>query len=498
MSTNLSYEMIKEKASTLRFKGQAFINGAYTEARSGKQFDCINPCTGKSLVTVAACDEVDVDVAVRSARSAFESGSWSCLAPSERKRILLKLADLIEKHQFNLAIMETMDTGKPINETLTIDIPITIKCLRWYAESIDKVYGQVAPTDYHTLALVTREPLGIVGAVTPWNYPLHMACIKVAPALAAGNSVIVKPSEQAPLTTIYFAELASEAGVPDGVFNVVPGLGEVAGRALGLHHDVNAISFTGSTVVGKLFLSYSAQSNMKRIFLECGGKSPNIILSDCIDMDKAALVSAREAFINQGEVCCAPTRLLLQEDIKDIFIEKLLAAGKKYQPADPLHPSTLMGAIIDEAQKDKILSYIDVGKTEGANLALGGRQVHQESGGYFIEPTIFDGVTNTMRIAREEIFGPVLSVISFKTMEEAIHIANDTNYGLAASLWTRDISKAHKMAKALRAGLVSVNCINSGDVTTPFGGYKQSGIGRESAFNGLDQYTEVKTTWIEL
>lgn len=498
MSVNFSYDAVKEKAATLDFKGQAFINGRYTEASSGKTFDSVNPSTGRVLAKISACDEADVNLAVEAARKAFDSGSWSRIAPTERKRILLKLADLIEKHQFNMAVMETLDTGKPISESITIDIPASIRCIRWYAETLDKLYGQIAPTDSNTVALITREPLGIVGAVTPWNYPLHMACTKIAPALATGNSVIVKPSEQAPLTTIYFAELASEAGIPDGVLNVVPGLGEVAGKALGLHPDVDGISFTGSTAVGKLFLKYSSESNMKRIFLECGGKSPNIVLSDCSDFDKAVLTSAREVFINQGEVCCAPTRLLIQEDIKEKFLDKLITIGKQYHPADPLDPRTVMGAIIDKEQASRILSYIDVGQSEGATLALGGKQVHQETGGYFIEPTIFDNVRNTMRIAREEIFGPVLSVLTFKTPEEAVQIANDTHYGLAASIWTRDISKAHKIAKSLRAGLVSVNCINSGDITTPFGGYKQSGMGRESALNALDQYTEVKTTWIEL
>ncbi len=493
-----SYDRIKQEAATIRYKSQAFINGHYVDAQAGKTFPCINPATGKVLAQVAACDASDIDLAVKHARHAFNAGTWSQQSPAARKKVLLKLADLMEKNLHYLALLETLDTGKPIQDSLNNDVPSSIKCVRWYAEAIDKVYGQVAPTATNVLAWITREPLGVVGAITPWNFPLYLACSKIAAALATGNSVLLKPAEQSPLTSIFMGELAATAGIPDGVLNVVPGMGKIAGHAIGMHPDIDGISFTGSTEVGKLFLKYSADSNMKRIALECGGKSPNIIMADCPDLDKAAQASVGEIFVNQGQICCAPTRLLIQKEIKDIFLEKLIAASKKFKPADPLHPNTVMGAVIDAGQMQRILGYIDAGKTEGAKIACGGKQACKELGGYFIEPTIFDDVTPQMKIAKEEIFGPVLSILTFNTMQDAIHMANDSHYGLSASVWSRDIQQAHVIAKALRAGVVSINCINSGDITTPFGGYKQSGIGRESSLYAFDHYTELKTTWLEI
>lgn len=493
----LSYAEINKKASSLSFKNQAFINGRYVDAVSGKTFASVNPATGQVLTQVAACDKADVDRAVSAARASFNSGVWANLAPAKRKKIMLNLADIIEQHRMELALLETMNMGKPISNSMD-DVGYCLNSIRWYAEVIDKLYDQIAPTDPNVLAMITREPIGVVGAVTPWNFPLYIACTKLAPALAVGNSVIIKPAEQSPLTTIFLAELASMAGVPDGVVNVLPGFGETAGQAIGLHPDVDAVSFTGSTEVGKLFLKYSADSNMKRIALECGGKSPNIILADCVDLDKIAAGSIAGAFYNQGEVCCAPTRLLVAESLKEKLLEKLIHHSQSFKPGDPLNPDTTMGAIVDQTQLQRVLGYIQAGQKEGANLVLGGKQTNMQSGGYFVEPTIFDQVHNDMKIAREEIFGPVLSILPFKDEQQAIKIANDTHYGLAASLWTNDINKAHKVAKALRAGVVSVNCIESGDVTTPFGGYKQSGIGRECSFYGLQSYLEVKTTWIQL
>lgn len=492
-----TYSEVKEKSAKICFKSQAFIDGRYIDAKSGATFDCINPATGQVLAKIAACDSADVDLAVTASRSVFNTGVWSQRSPRERKAILLNFGDLLEKNQFELALLETLDMGKPISDSLS-DVSDAIDCIRWYAEAIDKIYDEIAPTASSTLAMITREPLGVIGAVLPWNFPLYLACLRIAPALAMGNSIIVKPAEQSPLTAIYIAELAVEAGLPAGVFNVLPGFGETAGKALGLHPDIDGVTFTGSTEIGKLFLKYSAESNMKRISLECGGKSPNIVMADCEDLDKAVEASARGVFYNQGEVCCAPTRLLVEESIKDKFLEKLYSLRDKFQPSDPLDPQTIMGALVDKTQMQRVLSYIEVGQSEGAKLVFGGKRTRENSGGYFIEPTVFDNVKNNMTIAKEEIFGPVLATLSFSHVEEAIRIANETSYGLAACLWTRDINKAHKTARALRAGVVSINCIRSGDVTTPFGGYKQSGMGRESSLHALHFYTELKTTWIDL
>jgi acyl-CoA reductase-like NAD-dependent aldehyde dehydrogenase len=488
----------QEHARSLDIRTRAFINGRYVDAANGATFDSINPATGGLLARVAACDEQDVDRAVVAARAAFRKGSWADLAPAQRKATLLRLAELIIANRDELALLETLDMGKPIGDSLSVDIPAAARCIQWYAEAIDKLYGEVAPTGPGALAFITREPLGVVGAIVPWNFPLVMAAWKIGPALAAGNSLVLKPSEKSPLTAIRVAELAVEAGVPEGVFNVVPGLGQTAGKALALHQDVDGIAFTGSTATGRTIMQYAGQSNLKRVSLECGGKSPNIVLADYPDLEKAATAAAFAIFFNQGEMCSAGSRLLVHESVKEAVLEKVQQIGREMRPGDPLDPATKLGAIVDETQMKRVLSYIESGRKDGARVRSGGRRAREETGGYFIEPTVFDDVRPGMAIAREEIFGPVLAAITFRTVDEAIEIANDVIYGLAAAVWTRDVTTAHRIARAMRAGTVYVNCYDADDITVPFGGFKQSGIGRDKSLHAFHKYTELKTTWLDL
>lgn len=474
-----------------------FIDGAFIDAKAGGRFATINPANNKTLANMALADASDVDRAVAAARRAFRSGGWSRIAPRERMAVLFRFAELIEENAERLAVLDTLDMGKPIADMLDVDIPSVIETIRFLTEYIDKIEGSVTSTEADVMHFVFREPLGVVAAISPWNYPLLMAVWKIAPALAAGNTVVLKPAEQAPLSCLRLAELFVLAGGPAGVFNVINGPGEITGKALALHNDVDKVTFTGSTEVGKLMLQYAGQSNMKKVSLECGGKSPQVIMGDVPDLDKAVAAAYNGVFANMGEVCNAGSRLLVDRSIHDEFVERLVQAGKTaYVPGDPLDPETSLGPLVTVEAQQRVLGMIEAGKQEGATLRFGGDA--PELDGCYVNPTLFTEVNNDMRIAREEIFGPVVAVIPFDGMDQAIQIANDTIYGLAAGVWTRDLSQAHRLIREIEAGVIWVNCFDEGDMTQPFGGYKQSGNARDKCIDSLLSYTQTKSAWIRL
>ncbi|MDE2629250.1 MAG: aldehyde dehydrogenase [Burkholderiales bacterium] len=495
---NAQAESWHARAAALHFDGRALVAGRRVAAVAGETFDCVSPIDGRTLAPVARGRAADIDAAVASARAAFDDRRWAGQPPAARKKVLQRFAEKILGAREELALLETLDMGKPIQYSMAVDVPATARCIAWYGEAIDKVYDEIAPTGASALALIQREPMGVIGAVVPWNYPMIMAAWKLGPALATGNSVVLKPSEKSPLTALRLAELALEAGLPEGVFNVVPGFGAEAGEALALHADVDAIGFTGSTRVGRKMLEYAGRSNLKRVYNELGGKSAFVVFEDFADVARAAKTAAGSLFFNAGESCNAPSRVFVHASIADEFIATLKSEAPKYAPGDPLGGTAEIGALVDATQMHTVLGYIEAGRSEGARVLSGGRQVMTETGGYYVEPTVFDGVSNSMRIAREEIFGPVLSVIRFSTEAEAIAQANDSAYGLQASVWSDNINRAHRVARSLRAGTVHVNQYDEDDITVPFGGFKQSGNGRDKSLHALDKYTELKTTWIRI
>ena len=482
-------------ADGLSLRTHAFVDGRPVAARDGRTRPTVAPASGKVLADVADCGRADVDAAVTAARRAFDDGRWSRQAPVARRRVLLALADLIERHHDEFALLDSLDAGKLIADTYSHDVPGSAAVLRWYAETVDKVYGEVAPAGPGDLALVRREPLGVVAAVVPWNFPLEIAVWKIAPALAAGNSVVLKPSEESPLSALLLAELGAEAGLPDGVLNVVPGDGPVTGRALGEHPDVDVLTFTGSTAVGKLFLSYAGRSNMKQVWLECGGKSANVVLDDAGDLDAVADGVCTGIFTNAGQVCSANSRLVVHRAIKDALVARVVERAREWTPGDPLDAGARMGPLVSSAHAGRVREHLSQARQETVAL-LDLADVPDRATDAFVGPSIFDCADPAAAIATEEVFGPALAVLTVDDEDDAIRVANATAYGLAASLWTDSLSRAHRIAPRLRAGTVSVNTVDALDPTTPFGGFGRSGFGRDLSLHALDKFTGLKTTWI--
>ncbi|UZD90367.1 aldehyde dehydrogenase [Cognatishimia activa] len=486
----LTQDEYRAIAAGLTLPTSAFIDGGYRPAISGKTFTSVNPATGETLAEIAACGQEDVDFAVQKAREAFDDGRWSKMHPSERKDVLIRFCKLLTRNERELAVMESLDSGKTIYDCETVDVPETIHCLKWHAEAIDKIYDQVSPASDDHIAMVVREPIGVVGLVLPWNFPLLMLAWKIGPALAAGCSVVVKPAAETTLTALRVAELASEAGLPKGVLNIVPGGGAEVGEPIGRHMDIDMVSFTGSTVTGKRFLTYSAESNAKEVVLEMGGKNPAVVMDDAENLDRVAQHIVNGAFWNMGENCSASSRLIVHKDVKDQLLERVALHAKEWNVGDPLDPETRLGALVSQAHFDKVASYVSQAK----DVVIGG---NAKDG--FVDATVVNVPGNDDTLAREEIFGPVLSVIEVTGFDEAIQIANDTEYGLCASIFTANTKRAIRGARALRAGTVTVNSFGEGDISTPFGGYKQSGFGgRDNSLHAHDQYTQLKTIWIDL
>ncbi|NEY89481.1 aldehyde dehydrogenase [Tabrizicola oligotrophica] len=487
------------RARAAKLRTQHFIDGAYVSSASGQSFATVNPANGEVITTVARGGQGEVDLAVAVARKAFKSGVWRRMAPRDRMAVLAKFADLIEAHAEEFAVLDSMDMGKPVMDMINIDVPFSATSIRYFAELGDKIEGTVTATDEAALHYILRQPLGVVGIIVPWNYPLMMAAWKLGPALVTGNSVVLKPAEQSPLSACLLAELFIEAGGPAGVLNVVHGLGEDVGKALALHMDVDKIAFTGSTEVGKLLMIYAGQSNMKRVSTECGGKTPQIILGDWDDLETAATYAVNGIFGNQGEVCNAGSRILVERGLHDEFVAKFTEiAAKNFVLGDPLDPATTMGPLVTAQHRDRVMSFIQTGKAEGGRLAFGGGAPAALAKGAYVEPTLFTGVTPAMTIAREEIFGPVAAIMPVDGLDQALEIANDSIYGLAASVWTRDLAKAHRFGREMEAGVCWVNCFDHGDMTSIWGGYKQTGNGRDKCAEALTQYTQTKSVWINL
>jgi len=493
MAELLNKEQYAAIAAELQLRTQAFIDGEFRDAISGRTFVTTNPATGKQLAEVAACDVNDVNVAVAAAKRVFEEGTWSKMQPNDRKHVLQKFAQLLEDNAHELAVLEALDSGKPVSECQTVDVPETIHTIRWHAELIDKIYDATAPTGNAAVTMVVREAIGVVGLVLPWNFPLLMLAWKIAPSLAAGCSIVVKPAKETTLSALRVAELAHQAGVPAGVFNLVPGGGREVGEAIGRHMDIPMVSFTGSTDTGRLFLKYSAESNLKRIVLELGGKNPAVVMNDCEDLDEVAQFVTAGAFWNMGENCSASSRLIVHKDVKDELLTLIGKHLKDWKLGDPLDPENRLGAMVSKSHFEKVRSYLEYAGEQKLNVVHGG----ETEQGVFVQPTIVDGVARDNKLFVEEIFGPVLSVTSFETIDEAIELANDTIYGLAASAYTGSLRNALRLSREIRAGVVTVNCFGEGDASTPFGGYKESGFGgRDKSIWAHDQYTELKTIWI--